>query len=42
MTYVKCPTCGWLHFALSAEQAMQQVKAVNQGPFQCVVMGSRR
>lgn len=22
MTYVKCPTCGWLHFAVSAEQAM--------------------
>jgi hypothetical protein len=29
-TYVKCPTCGWLHFAVSAESAVEQVDAVNE------------
>ena len=29
-TYVKCPRCGWLHFMVSAESAMEQVNAVNE------------
>lgn len=28
-TFVKCPRCGWLHFAVSAESARQQVADAN-------------
>lgn len=29
-TYVKCPRCGWLHFAVGAESAMRQVQETNE------------
>lgn len=28
-TFLKCPRCGWLHFAVSAESARQQVADAN-------------
>lgn len=28
--FVKCPTCGWLHFAIAEADALEEMRGVNE------------